>query len=1431
MDDSDEEEEFTIEDIYDLPVDELRTLLEQNTVPEMYLPLIKREIAEREQTDRIAFALLGNPAPPTPAAALPTNKPLTTAHVKSMAELGVPAAAPVSGEPATPSGPAAPPVATPRAAPVVARTPAVARPLAVASAPAVAAAPAVATPAAHAVPGVPQVAVAGEPSVPVFSAPHPIPPVPLPDTRTPAVSSTAVPYSGGVEYTPRVTTCQLNARTPRVEAPSQTCDSARPKPKLKPAQSGGKGAQGGSSMIWASSGVPFKPTPVSMDFVIGCGVGNKRKKKLIKKKTVESEAESAGRGQGKKKEPVCVSKSSGSRQPSKDASTTASGKAPRGKGEPAAGKGGIRRKSSSAVEVGDVPRRASVDGGKGGGIPSRKGSLARPNSSASGGGATVPQKAVFAPRKAPAVAKEESERKTEVSSSTVRKTAKVLKDDGDTASDGERIAAPKNVPVAGGEVEDKAEVASDVEGEMGLKNVVEVGGEDDNHEDDADDEEGDIAGECEEVSSQATESAVQDKDAGVSGPCDVEPSTRRALNDEGRDEIGFVESHEGEITPQRVTEVHATKEMDGAGTRRGALPMLLPESGREAMYEVSTTCTEVASEEGRQEFSLVPSAPQVSETRTGAVTSMRRDVRDGSCPQRDGSGRATSSESLHGFSGAAIGTTAARSDACLASVEQSSIDDRPEALPLGCRRDTAGFVGVNRSCGDAVDSDEEEIIDETEAEVVEDVDDDDVEDNALPAMSSVEDVAIPVSPSSTQSIPVLIDAPDASSECTRTPRKPTENADIANTETSRPPLAERPTPVSPVAERRSVSDYDIPPMAHTLDTAEQEISGSHSSAESPAAVKSVRERHRGTGERSRRMSGTPDNGEQKVARRQSLTERSTRVTPVPDRRRGNDENIPPLASTPDNADPKLRKPSVPRCPKMAAKSRGGYCKLDYCGLEEKDIVDYSDFFTSVPSLFTDPSTGSDSSNLHDVVTQYTGFCNVVTQFSTNVGGVGGAHDDNKNAFSDVFLRSLTGGTSTENKTQAECNTRFYKVVQHRTEVYDIVTRALHRKVGWEEMPHGLGKGAQLWNLMWTWSKPRVEHGKLCAWQKVNHYPENKHLTRKDTLKRCVDRYARSGSRSSSFFYILPKTFVLPKEYVLFVEAFAQQEEKKDEPNLWIMKPAVASRGRGIQVIDDVQYVSYGELTVIQQYVSRPLLLGGYKWDLRVYVLVTSFQPLEAFFYKDGFARFATVPYSLESDELKNKFVHLTNTSVNRLNKDVDMTDDALLGGTKINFATLQKKLAEINVSWTMVWNKMLEVVLKSLVMSGDHIPHQVNSFELFGYDIIFDDKLTAWLIEVNSSPSLGLEHLLDEQVKIPLIDDTLDVISPLKFDREALIKCLKRGERDQKQLNIDLTKILGGEKPRKYGEIPDKLGNFHPIAPSKTLDHIMKMRAQLFNKK
>jgi hypothetical protein len=132
-----------------------------------------------------------------------------------------------------------------------------------------------------------------------------------------------------------------------------------------------------------------------------------------------------------------------------------------------------------------------------------------------------------------------------------------------------------------------------------------------------------------------------------------------------------------------------------------------------------------------------------------------------------------------------------------------------------------------------------------------------------------------------------------------------------------------------------------------------------------------------------------------------------------------------------------------------------------------------------------------------------------------------------------------------------------------------------------------------------------------------------------------------------------------------------------------MKPAAQSRGRGISVINDISSVVYGEPMVMQRYLKNPLLLNGYKFDLRIYILVTSVNPIEMFIYKEGFGRFSTVPYTLDPNDKANKYIHLTNYSINKFNKNIDpINNDDISGGCKVSLETLKKKIeAAYSINW------------------------------------------------------------------------------------------------------------------------------------------------------
>lgn len=100
-------------------------------------------------------------------------------------------------------------------------------------------------------------------------------------------------------------------------------------------------------------------------------------------------------------------------------------------------------------------------------------------------------------------------------------------------------------------------------------------------------------------------------------------------------------------------------------------------------------------------------------------------------------------------------------------------------------------------------------------------------------------------------------------------------------------------------------------------------------------------------------------------------------------------------------------------------------------------------------------------------------------------------------------------------------------------------------------------------------------------------------------------------------------------------------------DMFIMKPTGSSCGRGIRVIGKKQQVNKRSGYLVSKYLSKPHLLRGYKYDMRIYIIVTSFEPLKAYMFQHGLVRLATQQYSTAKGSLKKRFIHLTNFSINK----------------------------------------------------------------------------------------------------------------------------------------------------------------------------------------
>jgi tubulin polyglutamylase TTLL9 len=191
-----------------------------------------------------------------------------------------------------------------------------------------------------------------------------------------------------------------------------------------------------------------------------------------------------------------------------------------------------------------------------------------------------------------------------------------------------------------------------------------------------------------------------------------------------------------------------------------------------------------------------------------------------------------------------------------------------------------------------------------------------------------------------------------------------------------------------------------------------------------------------------------------------------------------------------------------------------------------------------------------------------------------------------------------------------------KIVKYYCTFQNTVADVLAAR-GWDEV-----EDESAWDFAWAdreWVYSAFDKMHLEQWQKLNHFRNGRELCRKDLMAKNVKRRRRTLEREgksveASSYDFIPTTFVLPKEYSMFVEEF------KRVGGIWIMKPIGSAQGKGIflftrlsEISDwktDFKSLKTGstaiknqekmedfkevEAYVVQRYLQYPLLIGGKK---------------------------------------------------------------------------------------------------------------------------------------------------------------------------------------------------------------------------------------------
>lgn len=270
----------------------------------------------------------------------------------------------------------------------------------------------------------------------------------------------------------------------------------------------------------------------------------------------------------------------------------------------------------------------------------------------------------------------------------------------------------------------------------------------------------------------------------------------------------------------------------------------------------------------------------------------------------------------------------------------------------------------------------------------------------------------------------------------------------------------------------------------------------------------------------------------------------------------------------------------------------------------------------------------------------------------------------------------------------------------------------------------------------------------------------------------------------------PTAYVLPRDRSVLEKVVKTKQ-------FWVSKPKDDYGGHGV-VVYSARSKIFRELIaekpkkpfIVQEYIANPLLIGGYKFHMRMYLICTSVQkPVTAFVHRNGNILFSTEPYCNKTSTMGKKFnpyIHLTNATVNWDAKNAKrlLKDKNVLGkGCEWNVPQFEQYLRDnyqgeytVEKMWADLKAIAGKVVQKIAGFStvkkycADLLPGR--HFQIFGMDIMLDDQFNMHMLETNTTPGLVYAPKVLKQggkeIKHPSVDLDAEISKSLIRDLMAL---------------------------------------------------------------
>ena len=314
-----------------------------------------------------------------------------------------------------------------------------------------------------------------------------------------------------------------------------------------------------------------------------------------------------------------------------------------------------------------------------------------------------------------------------------------------------------------------------------------------------------------------------------------------------------------------------------------------------------------------------------------------------------------------------------------------------------------------------------------------------------------------------------------------------------------------------------------------------------------------------------------------------------------------------------------------------------------------------------------------------------------------------------------------------------------------------------------------------WNYNIFWEKyPNPNHkglsNKYNKYQLIGQFPSE--ITFKDGINKFYNILKDKFPKEYNY---IPETYIFPDQKDEINEKFKNYEYNPFDA--WLFKPSRDSFGNGIKIIDNFKIIqnSIYKNYLISRYIMNPMLINNKKFDIRVYILVTDMNPLKIYYYRDGYLKIPVKDFTLDYKYINDNCVHITTSDINlKCFNGKEYKYDTNIYDEKSNFWSFKlfEKYCDKNgINYTYIIEQIKDITIKTFISLNNEFIKLIKEkyqkdrklFQLYGLDLLIDDKNKVYLLELNRNPSMRGGHAVADYIYENIIADILNIVGVVPF--------------------------------------------------------------------